>query len=137
MRCGVLINGGSKPARFVMTPLLPLIPSKRVALSPAQRARQKPLPLYCDPLGHEVQLLPPTRNTWFAFAGNAKSERAPAQTKAISKRIGLIGRRPKKLIPRNRLQDSQFQGTKLLRMILRERRGSHSEWSEMHWHDSA
>ena len=48
----------------------------------------------------------------------AKSARAPAQTKARSKRIGLIGRRPQKLIPRNRLQRSQFQGIKLLRMIL-------------------
>ena len=33
--------------------------------------------------------------------------------------IGLIGRGPKKLIPRNRLQHSQFQRTKLLRTILR------------------
>tara|TARA_B100000674_G_scaffold184469_1_gene149491 strand:- start:230 stop:394 length:165 start_codon:yes stop_codon:yes gene_type:complete len=33
-------------------------------LSPAQRARQKPLPLYCDPLGQEVPLLPPARKNW-------------------------------------------------------------------------
>ena len=56
-------------------------------------------------------------------------ESAPEQARATSKRMGLIGRCPRKLIPRNRLQDSQFRGIKLLRMILRERRGSHSECS--------
>ena len=33
-------------------------------LNPAQRTRQKPLPLYCDPLGQDVPLLPPERKNW-------------------------------------------------------------------------
>ena len=58
-------------------------------------ALQKPLPRYWEPEGQEVPLLPPARNIWFAWAGKVKSERAPAQTRATSKRIGLIGRGPK------------------------------------------
>ena len=35
-----------------------------IALSPAQRARKKPLPLCCDPLGQDVLLLLPARKNW-------------------------------------------------------------------------
>ena len=42
----------------------PATPLPGMDLSPAQRARQKPLPLYCDPLGQDVPLLPPARKNW-------------------------------------------------------------------------
>ena len=61
-----------------------------------------------EPEGQEVPLPPPARNIWFAEQENQERE-APAQTRATSKRIGLIGRRPQKLILRQ-LQHSQFQG---------------------------
>ena len=41
----------------LVTPLLGMDPS------PIQRAKQKPLPLYCHPLGQDVPLLPPARKT--------------------------------------------------------------------------
>ena len=48
-------------------PLLSLFGSC-IALSPAQRARKKPLPLCCDPLGQDVLLLLPARKNWqFGF----------------------------------------------------------------------
>ena len=50
-------------AKSVVIPALET-PLLGMDLSPAQRIRQKPLPLYCDPLGQDVPLLPPARKNW-------------------------------------------------------------------------
>ena len=53
--------GLAKESVVMPAPAMPLL---GMDLSPAQRARQKPLPLYCDPLGQDVPLLPPARKNW-------------------------------------------------------------------------